>query len=225
MYKKVSLLFVAMVAATMVSNAQIWIGGGIGFSSTGGERNVGGNKTDLASETTFTFAPKVGYNLNDIFSVGLGFGLTTSLTEGVPFGTPVVKDEDSSTQWNLDLFARYTAFEAGNLSLLLQGGFGLGGRNEEHKPAGPSTETKDEYAFFNVMVLPVVQYSLSDKFSLEASFNFLGFGFHTETHTSPSNVETTRYNIGLNANKSSNTVNIRTLETGPLLTIGLIFKL
>ena len=221
-YKKVFITFIALVAIVTMSNAQIWIGGGLGFGSEGGSWTRSGVTGNYPSTTQFSFSPKVGYYVSDAISVGLGFGLTTYSQTHTPVGA-TVEDKYSTTAWNLDLFARYTAFEAGNLSLLLQGGFGFGGKNGEDNLSDPTKfEKHDPISFFDINVIPVVQYSLSDRFSLEASFNFLGLGFSSEKSEDATNSanSTTRTEFGLNVNK-----NVGLLQIVPMFNVGLVFKL
>ena len=61
--KKIMMTLAAVaVAATM--NAQVWVGGELGF--TGSHVNGIDN-----TEKTFTIAPEIGYNLDDNFAVAI----------------------------------------------------------------------------------------------------------------------------------------------------------
>jgi len=216
--KKVSLFLVAFFATILVVSAQIFVGGSISFSSTGGEYDYG-TKTDKATTTTFSFAPKAGYYISDVLSAGLGFNLSTNSLESAPSGSPATTSTESTTRWGINLFARYTAYEAGKFSFLVQGGFGFGGQNGEFNPGGGADVVKhNPLSFFRIDVYPLVQYSLSDKFILESSFNLLGISFLSETVRNASNSE--HYNRDTSFN-----FNVNRGFLFPQFNIGLIYKL
>ena len=57
------MMIAAMMVAAVSANAQVWIGGEVGFNTTTNTVKVNGVSTD---ETTnnFTIAPEIGYNLH-----------------------------------------------------------------------------------------------------------------------------------------------------------------
>ena len=57
---------VALVAMmTMTVNAQVYVGGGVGFQTTSQDGN---------SETFFKLVPEIGYNLDENWAVGIAVG-------------------------------------------------------------------------------------------------------------------------------------------------------
>ena len=62
--KKIFMTLVAVCfAATM--NAQVYVGGSLGFNAWSSQENAGDR-----SETTFKIMPEIGYNINDSWAIG-----------------------------------------------------------------------------------------------------------------------------------------------------------
>ena len=114
------IILTALVAvASLSANAQVWLGGSLGF----GHENV----KDTSKETTFTIAPEVGYKLNDNWdiAIGLGFGFENYDPEkGVQIKT---------TSISVNPYARYTFAKAGIASFFVDGGFNVGHVKEDIK--------------------------------------------------------------------------------------------
>ena len=65
--KKIFMTLVAVCfAATM--NAQVYVGGSLGFNAWSSQENAGDR-----SETTFKIMPEIGYNINDSWAIGTVF--------------------------------------------------------------------------------------------------------------------------------------------------------
>lgn len=62
------MLMVAMAVATLTANAQVYVGGGLGFNSY--DSGVEGADT----KTSFAIAPEIGYKLDDQLAVGIELG-------------------------------------------------------------------------------------------------------------------------------------------------------
>ena len=70
MKKIVLLLFV--VCATLSVDAQVYVGGGLGFWHN-----------DDADQTSFAILPEIGFVLNDQVAIGADFGYTREKTDGI----------------------------------------------------------------------------------------------------------------------------------------------
>lgn len=168
--KKV-LLAVAMVAFALTSNAQLWFGGALGF-----EAGSNLNSVALATETSTIstqFAPKVGFGINDKFSVGaivsLGFEKTKDKDDKDNF--------DKMFNWSVAPFARYAFAEIGDFSVLAEGTLGLGKSKITNGAGGVETSFKSDM-FVDFVVTPVLSYEVSDHFNLEFGMDFLSVGFY-----------------------------------------------
>ncbi len=102
MKKFLMTLVVAVMAIS--ANAQFYVGGGVGFSTSGdGDDNV----------SSFKFLPEVGYNFNDEWAAGITLGW-----EGHDKGLP--------KQWTIAPYARYTFVKGKVASVFVDGGIGYG---------------------------------------------------------------------------------------------------
>ncbi|MBO7570357.1 MAG: porin family protein, partial [Bacteroidaceae bacterium] len=62
------MILAALVAvASLSANAQVWVGGEVGFSA--GKTTFDGNKAGTG--TDFSFLPEIGYTLNDKFDIAV----------------------------------------------------------------------------------------------------------------------------------------------------------
>jgi hypothetical protein len=171
--KKTILITLISVLGMGIANAQIYLGGSVGFG-TNTTKPENGDKT---TTTSFSFAPEVGYSLNSNFELGIALAIANSKTK---FGNA----EDKSNSWAIAPYARLSVVEFGNFSVWGQAGLFVGG-GEEHGLKGTS---------FGLGIQPVLKYNLSDHFSLLANLNFLNFGF---SQTKIKDVSTTT-NFGFN---------------------------
>ncbi len=144
---KKMLLVAAMAVASLTANAQVWIGGGLGFNYE--EPKVGD------ASTTFNIAPQVGYNLDENLSLGIELGLKLAN-----------KAAGDYTDMTVAPFARYTYFKSGIASFFVDGGFGIG----SHKPSGEDAET-----VWHVGLRPGVAINLSDNVSIISQLGYLGY--------------------------------------------------
>ena len=193
-YKKcISLFFLAAILTANVASAQIFVGGSMGFDYWNGKDSFKGEKQSTGSEFEFKIAPRAGYYLNDDLAVGLEIGIafyTNNIPEGNRWKNSVIRDggKVNIVRWNVGTFARYNLFGTEKFSMLLEGGIGIGG--EKEKLTVGSTINEGAYVFkFNIGILPVLSYNLSDRFSIEASTDFLRLGFQSLTVTDDKGTE------------------------------------
>ncbi len=114
---KKTLFAIALAMTTMVSSAQVFVGGGLGFSSS---KYEGADH----SSTGFNFSPEVGYVLDEVWSFGLPIGIGFERT-----ASEKAYDLEGDTSWSIAPYARYTFFRSGNLSVFVDGILGLAGTN------------------------------------------------------------------------------------------------
>ena len=179
--KKIMMTLAAIaVAATM--NAQVYVGGSLGFSY---------DKQDEAKNTDWTVMPEIGYNLDDKSSVGivLGFGITNNTNEMLgnaasAFGKGV-KTDKSAIQFGVMPYYRYKFLQFDKVDIFMDAQVGY-------------VYTKlDEWnnSTFTVGVRPGVAFNASDKVSFVAK---LGKGLFFES-SKDKNVDAVS-KFGLNAN-------------------------
>ena len=73
------MILTALVAvASLAANAQVWVGGEVGFSAT--KTTIDGDKQGAAA--AFNLLPEIGYTLNDKFDIALTIGLSHKNSNG-----------------------------------------------------------------------------------------------------------------------------------------------
>ncbi len=197
------LLFMAGAA-----NAQIFVGGSFNFSSTMPKTTVGSTTTDGVRYTNFTLAPSVGYFMSDKIAVGASVTYNLDRTREDD-GTETI---ESRNVFGIAPFARYYAFQIGNVSVFAQGTLSLGFGSENEKVDGTKTDGPSIFTF-GLNVAPAISYDLGDKLTLEARLGGLYFNHYKESdEVAGTDVSVATNSWGLNASLSS-------------ISFGLIYKL
>jgi hypothetical protein len=208
------IITLAFASFALASQAQLFVGGQVGFNSN--SRKFDGDKT--RSSSSFTLSPTIGYQLDEKMAIGarINFG-TAKNTTFKWFG-----DNDRVTKFTgfgLEVFGQYTFLELGKFSAYADAGlrFGL---SKAKTTTGSETSESNPLTGFGLNIRPVLAYNLSEKITLLANLNFMGFSFDvtTEKHLNNDNKKTTETDFGLNVN--SNDV----ISGGNVLTIGMIYK-
>ena len=145
---------VALVAMmTMTVNAQVYVGGGVGFQTTSQDGN---------SETFFKLVPEIGYNLDENWAVGIAVGYgehKTTLKSGNLKTTANVK------AFEIAPYARYTFAKFDKVNLFVDGTVDYLHTDN----AGDKNNT------FSIGLKPGVVVNLNDKLSFVAHAGFLGY--------------------------------------------------
>ena len=149
-------LFIAVVAAFIgfSANAQLYVGGNIGFTSNSD-----------AGRTSVTILPEVGYSIADNMAVGAVVGYDY-------YGT---KDVSSYGNFVLQPYFRYTFLELGPVNVFADAQLQLGFWNTNNKVL----DTKDNGTTFGIGIAPGIAIPVSDNLSF---VTHLGqFGYYDET--------------------------------------------
>lgn len=164
--KKIMMTLAAVaVAATM--NAQMYIGGNLGFSTSK-------DKTDPADEQTvtgFTIQPEIGYQLDDKFGVGivLGYQYNKTKHEGTISNIPYSSDVKASA-FLIKPYLRYQCFTAGKFNVFVDGGLNFKTISRDNM--------KNELDF-GLFVSPGIAYNVNEKWSIVAHLNdMFTLGYH-----------------------------------------------
>ena len=151
MKKIFAIALVAMM--TMTANAQVYVGGSLGFAS---------ESYDGDSETVWSIMPEIGYNLNEDWAVGVvvgyGEGKDKTKVDGRTF-------TDKVKTFAVSPYVRYTAVKLDKVNVFVDGGFGY-----QNIKWG---EVKDNIWQFGLK--PGVAINLNDKLSFVSHFGFLGY--------------------------------------------------
>jgi opacity protein-like surface antigen len=137
------LMTLAAVAVATTMNAQVYLGGTLGFT----QDHASNSKV---STNMFTVSPEIGYNLNEKFAVGAALGYTYEGTTGAAH----------KNTWKINPYLRYTFVKAGNFSAFADGGL-------EYETAHTKGLKKNTNTF-GFRVNPGIAYNVSEKVTLVA---------------------------------------------------------
>jgi len=187
--KKVFLTLVA-IATMGVANAQLFVGGNIGFAKTGGtDENTTSGTTltvDKPKTTTWEITPKIGFQSGKM-AFGLVFGVNGE--KQVRKDINVTGDEGTNKYfgWEVCPFFRYNAFEYGNFSLFceLQVPIYSGKYSNKYTDGTTTIENKNAGKLFGlgVQVVPGLNYKLSDHFNFDIYLNLFALGYSMDKYT------------------------------------------
>ncbi|MCL2682994.1 MAG: PorT family protein [Bacteroidales bacterium] len=190
----------ALVSFAVISHAQLFIGGGIEFNSTSDKTTVSEDgywgKVDrerTVSYSDFSFAPMIGYYVNDKFAIGASivWNKSTELEKYKyirPSFTDLEEEKLENTLFGIQPFVRYTFLQLGKFSVFVNAGAhfltgpGKFKYTEERIGSWPYSRTEEidlKVSSFGVNIVPVLAYNLTPKISLEAGLNFLNLGWNS----------------------------------------------
>ncbi len=199
--KKVLMTMVAAVAAVSM-NAQVYLGGNVGFS-TSTDKTVADTKKTTNS---FTIAPEIGMSLDDKMGVGivLGFGTATNKTEfsGALASTPSVKR--TTTSIDIRPYLRYQIMKVNKFNVFVDGGVDFSmDKTKDMKPAMD----------LGLFVTPGIAYNVSKNWSIVAKLNdMFSFGYHKDAVADIDNAPSAP--TSLNAELASGGFNVGNLTFG-----------
>jgi hypothetical protein len=162
--KKIMMTLAAVcVAATM--NAQVYVGGSLGFHH---------DKQNNVKNTKFTVLPEIGYNLDDNFAVGMVIGFGTGKTTGTVSSLDVngnevtVETSSKTSNFTINPYLRYTFVKLDKVNVFIDGGLYY-----TFDKQGDSDLAK--FNEFGVNIKPGVAVNLNDKLSFVSHFGMLGW--------------------------------------------------
>ncbi|MBR6203220.1 MAG: outer membrane beta-barrel protein [Bacteroidaceae bacterium] len=198
------IILTALVAvASLAANAQIWVGGEVGFSA--GKTTVDGDK--YGSGAKFNLIPEIGYTINDKFDVALAIGISHAnyngsdyegtagyeAEEGAPFG---LKGLDyNRNAFKINPYVRYKFAKAGDFTFFVDGGFSY---TMIHYSNSPEVNGEDNANQWGLGFKPGIAYNLSDKVSLVAHVGELSYNFYKR-----GDVKNNEFNMGVSGNNIS----------------------
>ena len=144
-------LTMALAIAGLTANAQVFVGGEVGFW-----RNWDGNHTEVSVR------PEVGYVLSDKWAIGTGLDVVYNYYNGL-----------KSTAVGVSPYARYTFTKFGPVSLFLDGGVAYYHIKNKYKTALGDVEGDGNA--FEVGIKPGLAVNITPKLSFVSHIGFLGY--------------------------------------------------
>ena len=139
------LAIVAILFSVLSANAQVYVGGAIGYGSD--------KETSASPSTdTFRFAPEIGYKFDENWDGGLSFDYTS-----------VSKSGTTLSGFGVGGYVRYNYFKTGIATLFVEGG------------AGITSYNKDRGSSYYLALSPGLSIDLSEKVFLVAKTGLLGY--------------------------------------------------
>lgn len=181
-------LTLSLVAAAFFCQAQLFIGGDLGFGVTGGKVSGSINNVsetyDLPKTTTFEIVPTIGFMFNENIGIGLDFG----------YGISNYKEKDdeesykkSMNSWVVAPYFRWVFGHFDRVSLYADAKIGFGGDKSKY------TLTEEELTFnadgdkvfnFGFNIVPGINFMLNDNIALNAKLNLISLGYNMTKVTS-----------------------------------------
>ena len=212
-------LTIALAAFAFAANAQFVIGGQIGFNTNGGKQwgstNVSGTTVEITVPsdvtTSFVFAPKFGYNLNEKMHVGIVLGYNSVTEKEYSNYSTYYRgghkgfegwDKTKHTYFFFAPYFRYTFMSFNKLSVFAEAqltyGFAPKASVRSYNTAiagivaAHDATTKDVFTTseFSLTAVPGVNYRFSNHFSADLYIDLLGISYTSvTTHNTANNAK------------------------------------
>ena len=150
--KKILMTMVAAFAAVSM-NAQVYVGGSLGFASYDDS-----NK----SHTALKIMPEVGFNLDEDMAVGVALGYTQGSNA---LAWSLTNPNEDLKTFSIAPYLRYTFVKLGSVSLFADGRFEYAHIDNDGAKANG----------FGLGIVPGLSVNLNDKLSFVSHFGFLGY--------------------------------------------------
>ena len=149
------ILMAAFAVASVAASAQVYVGGGLGFSS---EKAAHVEGVDVDALNTIKILPEVGYKLDDKMAVGIGLGFVNAK-----------QGDNKSTSFSIAPYFRYTFVKWGNVGLFADAQFAY----ENTKVEVNNVEAKSNA--WSLGIKPGVSVDLSENVTFLAKVGWLGY--------------------------------------------------
>jgi hypothetical protein len=171
---------VFLLAFVYAQKGSILVAGEIGFNSAKNPiSSVGPSfSTGDAKFSNFSFSPKIGYQFNNHFTVGIesnvGFGKSTSLAQiFTPSGPTFTYVDNTTNILDIGAFLRYTKSLGGAFSIYSDFSAGMLSGKSSQSLGGPLAENK--YNGYYTRLVPAVAIDLKNKLCLNFSIGGIGY--------------------------------------------------
>ena len=202
------LFTLALAAFALTANAQIVIGGELGFHHDGAHDD---NYTMINSNasTTLTIMPKIGYQLNDKMQVGANLGWSYTYTRNYAGADNTYTSHPEST-FEFTPYLRYNLTKWKNFTVFCEALLGISIHPESSNysylngsaVAGFPAKRGDNWTRFGLNVIPGLNSAITEKISMDVYVNLLGIHAWTKSGNN-----TSEHDLGFNADASAQSLN------------------
>ena len=153
------MILTALVAvASLSANAQVWVGGEVGYS----HQRTTIDKVEIGKSNNFNLLPEVGYKLDDKMAVGIALGFNHSKQGDV-----------KSTGFSVAPYFRYTFVKWNNVGLFADAQFAYENLKDEDVQGGQKVENKTNT--WSHGIKPGVSVDLTENVTFLAKVGWLGY--------------------------------------------------
>ena len=153
------ILMAAFAVASVAASAQVYVGGGLGFSSDKAAHPEG---VEVKAKDTIKILPEVGYKLDDKMAVGIALGFNHSKQGDV-----------KSTGFSVAPYFRYTFVKWNNVGLFADAQFAYENLKDEDVQGGQKVENKTNT--WSLGIKPGVSVDLTENVTFLAKVGWLGY--------------------------------------------------
>ncbi|MCX7986874.1 MAG: porin family protein [Bacteroidales bacterium] len=195
--KKITFFLMAVLVSAAMSG-QVFVGGSLGFSTSGSSETSGNTTVDGPTNTSLSINPMIGYYLNSQMAVGAELGLvfTSENNNATPTATKI-----SGTYFSIRPFLRYHLVEMGPISVFGQGSLGIAFGKSKIK-TGNVTNDGAKTTALEIAVKPGISYKLTDQIAIEAFIGALSYS--STTVKQPNDDKEKSHELGLNLSSALN---------------------
>jgi hypothetical protein len=159
-----SLFFV--LATSMMTYGQFFVGGTLGFGTSGGSIETDDMETDKSSSLNLSLEPQAGFFISEDVSLGAYLSLGFS-----HFNNHGIRKRYTLTSFGISPFIRYYAIRINKFSIYGQARIIASIRTAKTKPV--MFLWMDRHTTLGLSVYPGMAYDISDKIQLMAGINVL----------------------------------------------------
>lgn len=239
--KKLLLTAVVLFAASTIANAQLFVGGSLGFGTNSTDKYEWTNgtetiKMDPTKRLSFSISPKIGYNLNEKMAIGAKLHFSTYNynypddhdndydDNGNLITITITNHKESTTYFGAGLFFRYTALQIGQFSLFAEASadLNISSGKEEYKINEYNksyTINSPKTTVISVGIVPGISYKMNEKWQIDTYLGLCDLGFSHSSSKVENGAEKrtssdSQFNLGINRHNN-----------GMLLGLGVIYNL
>lgn len=185
-------LTLSLVAAAFFCQAQLFVGGDLGFSTKGGSLSGKEGNTSISIDrpktTTFEIMPTIGFMFNENMGVGLDFGYRIENEKTTEeYDDAEIELKAGVNGWSVAPYFRYVFGQFDRVSLYADARINFGGGKQKYEEMEGNVKVSidgDKVSNFGFNIVPGINFMISDNIALNAKLNLISLGYNrTKTTT------------------------------------------